>query len=138
MINDIKYRLFEIRNFSLKDSILHHKSLGIFKDCMKFCEAYKENHSDVENVTDDWYSIFVKVCKYLGINKSGSDVLWNDMCCGNWKHLWATEDERDKSADDWFVDFSADVFYCSDRWSIDRLMRCHWMYRQWIKAKNKS
>lgn len=25
-----------------------------------------------------------------------------------------------------------DVMYCSDRWSLDRLTRCHWTYRQYI------
>ena len=58
------------------------------------------------------------------------------MCLGNWNHLWMTDDEKKKPVNEWLNDFMADVFYCSDRWSLDRLMRCHWMYRQWLAACN--
>ena len=32
---------------------------------------------------------------------------------------------------EWWLD---DMFYCSDRWSLDRLMRCHWEWRHYMKG----
>lgn len=103
----------------------------ICDDCCSFYKKHKEDHSDIEAIKAEWYGIFSDVCWYLGINKRSSKELWLQMCEGNWTHLHLTEEEKKLTDDEWFNDFNAEVLYCSDRWSVDRLMRCHWMFRQW-------
>lgn len=120
----------------LKYAVRLSKSSKLCKDCMKFYKNYRGNYDNVDGVANDWHTLFVKICKYFGINKSSANVLWEDMCIGNWEHLWKTDEEKVKTSNDWLDAFMSDVFYCSDRWSLDRLMRCHWMYRQYIDACN--
>lgn len=107
-------------------------AIKVCSDCMDFFAKYEKRHDDAKAVTDDWHKVFISVCKHLGINKRSADVLFEQMCMGNWEHLHQTDGEKVISVDDWFSRFLWDVFYCSDRWSIDRLMRCHWYFRQWL------
>lgn len=124
MIYTIRYRIARI------------KSNSICKSCMKFCREYENEHSDVKAISRDWHNIFNKVCGYLGIGKGSTKVLWTNMCCGNWDHLHQTDSEKNNTSDDWFKKFCWDLFYCSDRWTVDRLMRVHWYYLQWTKSLN--
>lgn len=103
-----------------------------YTDCMDFFVKYEKQHNNAQAVTDDWRKVFVSVCKHLGINRKSANVLFEDMCFGNWDHLHKTDEEREFTADIWFEKFIYDMFYCSDRWSVDRLMRCHWYFRQWL------
>lgn len=105
-------------------------------ECMRL-RKYIKCEPTAYGVESRWHEIFSHVCRILGFNKSATKILWNELAYGNWKHLHETDEERSKSAEEWLDDFSSDVFYCSDRWSLDRLMRCHWQFRQWkrrIKA----
>ena len=88
---------------------------------------------DVSKVVDGWHEIFIHVCYHLDINKKSAEVLWNNLAYGNWEHLHQTEEEENYSEEEWFKNFYYDVLYCSDRWSLDRLERCHWQFRQWIR-----
>ena len=55
------------------------------------------------------------------------------MCVhNNWDHLHPTEEEKKKTKEELYNEFIDDVFYCSDRWGFDRLMRCQWKFRYWI------
>lgn len=84
-----------------------------------------------KKVTEYWHRVFNCVAKYLGFNKATRKVLWDELVLGNWRLLHSDEQ---KTADDWLNDLYYDVMYCSDRWSLDRLTRCHWMYRKYIRA----
>lgn len=53
-----------------------------------------------------------------------------DACWGNWLKLHETDMERCATAEDYAKALLDDVFYCSDRWSWDRVMRVQWLYRR--------
>lgn len=100
---------------------------------------YRDGWDNVSKVTRDWMNVFFDVCvDWFGMNEHSANVLFDEMCRGNWSHLHQTESEQKYSADEWFNKFVTDVFYCCDRWSVDRLMRTHWLYRQWIEAVNRK
>lgn len=109
-------------------------AIKVCSDCMDFYAKYEKKHNDAKAITDDWRKVFISVCKYLGINKKSAIVLFEWMCMGNWTHLHQTDGESEFTADIWFDKFLGDMFYCSDRWSVDRLMRCHWYFRQWLES----
>lgn len=112
----------------------HRLITKICDDCSDFYREYSEDQINVDVVKASWHKIFNNACLYLGINRRSANVLWSDMCYGNWKHLHRTEEEEKKTESQWFDDFINDMFYCSDRWSVDRLMRVHWMFRQWEES----
>lgn len=74
------------------------------------------------------------VCQYIGIDMFSAAILFDTLVLGNWEHIHKTEEEQTYSREKWIDLFAGDVFYCSDRWSLDRLTRCHWMYRQIIET----
>lgn len=136
----LPYPLARIIPIDVRDGIedwLYENSLGIkiCDECGNFADDCGGSYSDVDvsKVVDSWHEIFVHVCYYLDIDFKSAEVLWKNLAWGNWEHLHKTEEEEQYSEKEWFKKFVSDVFYCSDRWSLDRLERCHWQFRQWIK-----
>lgn len=84
-----------------------------------------------QKVEEHWHRTFSCVAKYLGFNKATRKVLWEELVCGNWERLHTTEEEDKLTPEEWLEKLRYEVFYCSDRWSLDRLTRCHWLYRQY-------
>ena len=88
-----------------------------------------------EGVAGRWRALFYRVLREeCGFNRAACRALWDGLAQGNWKHLRMSGDEEGLSADEWLERFAGDVLYCSDRWSIDRLTRCHWTFRRWLAA----
>ena len=104
--------------------------MKIVDNCERLC-AYIKSEPTHNGVEARWHEIFSHACKLLGFNKSAARILWSELAYGNWDHLQETDEERNKSTDELLYDFYSDVMYCSDRWTLDRLMRCHWQFRQW-------
>ena len=53
-------------------------------------------------------------------------------CIGNWERLHMTSIENRISAE-WFADeLLDDLWYSSDRWSWDRVLRIQWLYRRLV------
>ncbi len=85
-----------------------------------------------------WYNYFSTILKNQKFNQVSIDQLFG---WGNFGHNWKTlHDENDK---DWqhdktkkqlFDSFYAEVYYISDRMSLDRLFRTHWLFN---KISNK-
>ena len=86
--------------------------------------------SDVAVVERMWHATFARALREMGFNRRATRLLWENLVCGNWKRLHLTQDERDgMTTGDWLDNLKGEVWYCSDRWSLDRVMRCHWLYR---------
>lgn len=81
-----------------------------------------------------WRCAFSCVAKYLGFNKATRRILWEQLVQGNWDRLHQTEEEARRTPEEWLDKLYWQVSYCSDRWSLDRLSRCHWLYRQYMEA----
>ena len=118
----------EVRDWFLD----HGMTRAICSECMEFFDKYQNgNYVYISNIVNDWKEIFFHVCDQLGINRKSANVLFDELACGNWSHLHHTDEEKKLTQSDWFESFMYDLFYCSDRWSLDRLTRCHWEFRQW-------
>lgn len=101
--------------------------------CEKCCEfsSYLSQYDKLylEDITQAWSKLFSAIYVRLGGKYSESTFLFNHMFrTGNWSHLHETEEEKQRTLKECVDDFRSDVFYCSDRWSFDRLARCHWAY----------
>lgn len=101
---------------------------------MVLAEYINQGNCTPEKVTEYWHRAFCCVAKYLGFNAATRRILWEELVAGNWSRLHLSYDEGLNTSDDWLRDFCWDVVYCSDRWSLDRLTRCHWLYRMYIRA----
>ena len=85
-----------------------------------------------------WRRVVGSVLADFGLPRKARTFLWNELAVGNWNHLHMTELEKAYKAVDWLDLLSDEVFYCSDRWTMDRLMRCHWIYRQYMDAAKEE
>jgi hypothetical protein len=70
----------------------------------------------------------------MGFTGKQRSMLWSELAAGNWKRLHLTPAEEEKTEAEWLNEFRWDVLYCSDRFSLDRLMRCHWLFRRYMEA----
>ena len=81
-------------------------------------------------VRDAYPRMMRKVLKHrFGIKGKAADRFIREACEGNWSKLYETEMESSAEAEDFAYKLRWDVFYCSDRWSRDRVLRIQWLYR---------
>lgn len=78
-----------------------------------------------------WRATFEAVLIRERFTRSAIDFMWGNLAQGNWERLHLDEAEKARTADEWLGLLRDDVWYCSDRWSLDRLTRCHWTWRQY-------
>ena len=123
----IFYRVF----YKIYDGYFWIKRKRLHKLTIDCCEFNKNNRNgEVEK--GKWKKLFIRICNNLGFNKKSALVLWNSIgISNNWEHLHKTEEERNRTVEEWWSNFIWDVYYCSDRWTFDRLLRVQWAYRQW-------
>ena len=87
-----------------------------------------------EGVAERWHHTFCCIAEYLGFNRQSRRILWNELVYGNWERLHMTDAEEEYTPDHWLSCLGDDVWYCSDRWCLDRLTRCHWLYRKYMEC----
>ena len=113
----------------------HSMMIAICSECIEFFDKYVDtNPVYTSDIKSGWKEIFFHVCYEMGINRKSADVLFEDLVFGNWKHLHHTDEEKQFTKSDWFQNFMWELHYCADIWSLDRLTRCHWLFRQWIEC----
>ncbi len=82
-------------------------------------------------VKDAYPKMMRKVLKHkFGIGKKQARRFIEDACLGNWLKLHETDIERRASAVDYANAILGEVFYSSDRWSWDRVLRTQWLYQR--------
>lgn len=101
-------------------------------------EEMRRGHVTPKKVEEYWHRALNCVAKYLGFNRATRRILWEDLVYGNWDRLHMTEEEEKMTPDDWLDKLYWEVFYCSDRYTLDRLTRCHWLYRKYMQAVRKD
>lgn len=102
-----------------------------YEQSMSLYKYIREGNCTPKKVEERWHRAFCCIAKHLGFNRATRRILWEDLACGNWGHLHQNYEERSWTPEKWLDELSGDCFYCSDRWSLDRLTRCHWMFRQY-------
>lgn len=100
-----------------------------YEKSMALCKRV-EAGCPTEEAESLWRQVFEAVLIRERFTRHAIDYMWDNLAQGNWERLHQTEGEKAKTAAEWLEDFRLDVFYCSDRWSLDRLTRCHWLWRQ--------
>lgn len=81
-------------------------------------------------IVDYYPQLFEAICRYnFKLPKRIIKSMFTDLCYGNWKRLWETEEEHKKTVSDLCEDLRCEVGYCSDRMSWDRLIRIHWIWQ---------
>lgn len=85
-------------------------------------------------VDTGWKIAFEAILKNFGWNKRAILQLWSGFG-SNWSHLQKTPEEELLSAEDWRAQFFGELHYCYDRWSLDRILRTHWIFLRWREAR---
>lgn len=116
----------------LRDNSLRHK---ICEECGELNALVDgDNNIDAVQIYERWHEIFFHVCYYLGINKKTAKALWEKTAYESWGHSLQMKVEQCYNREKWCTMFYCGVLLCcSDGWSFTRLMRCHWLFKQWYK-----
>lgn len=86
-----------------------------------------------------WKPLFLRIAMHIGLQKRSASLLFEDFgVMNNWEHLHPTDREMHMTAEQCASHFLCDTHYCSDRWSLDRLLRVQWMYRHWEYILSKE
>lgn len=90
-----------------------------------------------------WKPLYILTLRQWGYNmKSASDLYDWGVFGHNWEKLHPDENEQRMPPDQCLDMFYGEVSYCSDRMSLDRLFRCHWLFNHYNTvlhhAKNKK
>jgi hypothetical protein len=102
---------------------------------MELCSYIKDGDCTQKGIEGRWHKTFSLVLAYLGpFPRDTRRYMWDELVSGNWERLHITDEERCLPPEYWLEELRSDVFYCSDRWSLDRLTRCHWLYRAYVHA----
>ena len=100
---------------------------------MALCKYIKQGGCTPQGVEKRWHQVFNCVLRDFGFTRKQRSFMWRELVAGNWERLHVEEgDERFSEL--WLDDLRRDVFYGMDRFSLDRLMRCHWRFRQYMKS----
>lgn len=129
---------------SIKDFIREKKVNKTISICMNFCDKYKNGIGNYkfDEIEKDYKSVFFSICKdWFGWknNRKQIEDFYDELVQGNWKRLHYTKKEKGMSADDVLKNsIVPDMFYFSDRWSIDRLCRIHYDFRLFSYAMDND
>lgn len=99
---------------------------------------------DNQDLLDKYPKMFEAICIYcFKLPKRIRKDLFYELVQGNWTHLWETEAEKKMTIAELCNQLRWDVFYCSDRMSLDRLCRIHWSWqrikeRLWHREMDKE
>lgn len=105
-----------------------------YEASMALCRYVDGGGCTPDGIERTWHNVFGAVAKCMGFPKKARRFLWESLVQGNWERLHLTEEERSKTPDEWLDELRGDVWYCSDRWSLDRLARCHWTHLAYMDA----
>ena len=102
-----------------------------YERSMALCRYIRTPDCSPAEVERLWRQAFESVLIRERFTRRAIDYMWDNLAQGNWERMHRTDEERRLSPDEWLGRFRDDVWYCSDRWSLDRLTRCHWLWRQY-------
>ena len=90
-----------------------------------------EQLKDWQEILDKYPKMFDAICIYnFKLPNRIRNDLFDNLCEGNWEHLWETEEEKKMTIAELCYELRGEVFYCSDRMSWDRLCRIHWIWQR--------
>lgn len=111
----------------------HTSSERAYKMSCEFVRTIDKSEINPFDAKDDFVATVNSICECLGYGKIGG-LLVSDMFYGGWEKINPDTIELAHSPDYWRVTLKNDMLYCSDRWSLGRLLRCLWTYDMWERS----
>lgn len=102
-------------------------------DVCDYCCGWVHDHREAmpAEVAKDYQPMMACVLWVeFGVPEAAAETFIGDACAGNWERLHLTDPEKHIDAAGWAEMLLDEVFYFSDRWSWDRVLRAQWLYRQ--------
>lgn len=102
-----------------------------FDICGYCCKWFNETEGKSPvTVRDTYPKMMRRVLKeHFHLPHKAARKFVDEACYGNWDRLHLTSLEKEASAEEVAESLRYDVFYCSDRWSWDRVIRVQWLYQ---------
>jgi hypothetical protein len=100
--------------------------------CCKWCSI--NEGKGPEEVAKSYPAMMKTVLRHtFGMSKSAAKAFVSEACAGNWERMHETHIESSLEPEAYAQALLGDVFYCSDRWSWDRVIRVQWMYQRIVE-----
>lgn len=82
-----------------------------------------------------WEPLFILQLQRWGFGLTGATAMfeWGESFGHNWNKLWPNEEEKKAAPEVVLNWFYSEVQYCSDRMSLDRILRCNWLYHLYVQ-----
>lgn len=123
----------------LWDSIVDWFGGNTYRKCMIFCNKYNTdafyNGVNLGEFVKDYHWIMNNVMLHefgIPFYLRGTFI---DNSYTRWSHFIVTDEEAKKDVVDWAIDIVSEIFYCSSRWSLDKLIEISWMYSE-LRSKS--
>lgn len=118
----------------LWDSIIDWFGGNIYRKCMIFCNKYNVDafHRGVNlgEFSKDYRWLMNNIMLFTFGFPAHVRNKFLDNRYTRWDHFVPTAEEDKKDIVDWAMDIVGEIFYCSDRWSLDKLIKISWMYSE--------
>lgn len=103
-----------------------------FDTCSWCCEWVHEMEGKSPTAIRDAYPMMMRkvLVKEFCMSKRAAKNFISEACVGNWERLHETSVEKVVDAATYARELVSDIWYCSDRWSWDRLIRVQWLYKR--------
>ena len=118
---------------------MNKKKSDVFHTSMNFIRKYSHPSMypvDVNSVfmpdfIGDFKKVFESYFAAQGFDKKNIEILFQWGEYGhNWNKLHPSDAESSRSQEEKLAELIAELHYCSDRMSMDRMFRCHWLFNQ--------
>lgn len=131
-IRNIPYGISEYVRLSKLNKIMEHScyfssNLDKLLKLPNIDEQLSNPNSVIYKFLEEWHGVFIHVCSGLDIYGKGAEYLFNYQLDSF--HIDKEEDKLHSTYKQLLEDMVYDVWYCSDRWSLGRLLRNHWIYQ---------
>jgi len=95
----------------------------------KYNKNFETNYLEIKKI---WYKYFTISLKELGIKSQKSiNILFWEWKMDNWKAMHKENSEyKEFSKKQMYNSFCNEAHYISDRISLDRIFRTHWLFRE--------
>lgn len=102
-------------------------------DVCDYCCKWVSDHDERSplSVVEDYPKMMRRVLmEKFGMSRRAANSFIRGACEGNWERMHETSVERKVDAKEYSKMLLGDVFYCSDRWGWDRVIRIQWLYKR--------
>ena len=117
----------------LEERLIDVKMEDELDELCAYCCEWRHEHENKspQTICDDYPKMMRRVLKvWFHMPKKAAKTFIDGACRGNWERLHLTAMEKAASAESYADEILGEVWYCSDRWSWDRVMRIQWLYQR--------